>query len=137
MKEKAPIPTNKKKLDKYYAVRYKGKINMYLNRSLALRQGVSVDDLKSLKNTHRERLRLFDAIELETEPLELQALAKKIANIEFKLQDGWNFPRDKNFHSWWYKLPKCECPKMDNDDYLGTELGVITECCPLHGKVPA
>jgi len=132
----APVPTTKTELKKYYAVRYKGKIVSYLNPRLAQRQGVTVEGLKTIKNVHRKILKLFDKIRAEDDVLELHLLAEKITELDFQLQDAWGFERDANFHTWWYKAPKCTCAKMDNHDYLGTPLNSINLSCPLHGDLP-
>ncbi|MFA7219201.1 MAG: hypothetical protein WC119_01680 [Synergistaceae bacterium] len=129
-------PLTKRFINKYFAVRYKSKINSYISPILAYKQDLSINDLKSLKKAHRRRLKLFDAIRSEDDPIKLRALASKMEEIEFQLQDGCKFKRDKKMHHWWFRMPKCECPKMDNEDMLGTGLSVITECCPLHGKIP-
>lgn len=133
---KATMPITKVELEKYYAVRYKGKINMYLSPMLAIQQGLTEIDLKNLKNLHRKRLKLFDKIETETNPMMLHLLADQITNIDFELQDAWKFPRDIKYHTWWNQAPRCTCPKMDNKDMLGTNLRVVSESCPLHGKLP-
>ncbi len=54
-------------------------------------------------------------------------------NIQFELQKQWGFKEDINYHKWWY-LPKCRCPKMDNEDFWPTGYYVKVEDCPLHGK---
>ena len=130
---KATHPKNKTELKKYYAVRYKGKIVSYLSPAFAVRQGVTVEALKHLKDTHRKILKLCDKIRAEEDPDKLKELAAGITDLEFELQKWWNFPKDARFHSWWYRLPKCTCAKMDNRDYLGTGLTVVRHDCPLHG----
>jgi hypothetical protein len=134
-KRVAKLPNNKKELDKYYAVRYNGEIKMYLSSHLAVKQGLTIAELKNLKNIHRKRLRLFDEIERTKNIIDLHALAKRMEEIEFQLQEGWHFPKDNKFHSWWFRMPKCKCPELDNKDNLGTNNCIITEDCPLHGKL--
>lgn len=66
----------------------------------------------------------------------LRAVAEQIEAIEFQLQDNWNFPRNKSFHSYWYKIPHCSCPKMDNADRLGTGSFVYSCDCSVHFQTP-
>ena len=130
----AQIPSTKKELVKYYAVRFKGRISMYLNPLLAVKRKLTVEDLKSLKKVHRKRLKLFQAIKEEEDIGKLHQLANQIDEIEFELQDGWNHPRNVKHHSWWCRLPKCRCGSMDNRDMYTTGLRSINGNCPLHGK---
>jgi hypothetical protein len=65
---------------------------------------------------------------------ELKELAYTIENIEFMMQEAWGFPKDSNYHTHWFELPKCICPKMDNKDSYGTPYRVIRVDCPVHGK---
>lgn len=70
----------------------------------------------------------------EIQKVALRQYAKKITKIEFALQGLWGFGQDENFHRWW-ELPKCSCPKMDNEEHWGTEFRVINQNCILHGTV--
>lgn len=132
---KAFIPSTKKELDKYYGVRFKGKIVFHLSTRLALKKSLTSSGLKILKDIHRKRFRLFEKIEAEDDPILLRILANKIDDIEYELQDAWGFDRDKKYHSWWFKLPKCKCPVMDNMDNVGTNYNIISGNCPLHGNI--
>ena len=129
----APIPTTKKELDKYYVVRFRGKVKSYLSTSLAARQKVSTSDLNKIKNIHRKLLKIFEKIEKETDEFILHLLADKITELDYELQEAWNFERNENFHTWWFNSPKCMCPRMDNMDRLGTKWKVRNGDCPLHG----
>ena len=129
------MPTNKKEFKKYYAVRYKNRINMYLDPHFAIKQKLDVNDLKIIKNIHRKRLRLFDIITEENDPVRLRKLAQQITEIEYTLQEAWGFNKNINFHSWWFMAPKCHCPIMDNQDSIGTNYHIITTDCPLHGSL--
>jgi len=130
----APIPKNAKKAQKYYGVMYKGKLNMFLNPFLAIKQKITVGDLETLKELHVERLELFDEMEAEKDVKILSKQVKKLQKLEFAMQKAWGFEQDAKFHSWWFKVPQCLCPKMDNEDMLGTGYNVFSDSCPLHGK---
>ena len=132
---KAKLPNNKKELDKYYAVRYKGNIVSYLSPSFAIKRNATTQDLNNLKKIHRKKYKLFDQIREEEDPKILHELAKQLESIEFELQDAWGFERDANYHTWWYRTPKCTCGRMDNMDALGTPYKNIDSGCPLHSIV--
>lgn len=131
----APVPKSVKDLQKYYGIQYKGKWNMYLNWMLAVRQKVTVGDLKTLVKLHLERLELFDRMAKEDSRAKLRKQAKELEKLEFAMQEAWKFEKSANFHTWWYHAPQCNCPRMDNEDRFGTKYRIIREDCPVHGKV--
>jgi hypothetical protein len=96
---------------------------------------IDSDGIAKLEEIHAKRIDLFNRIEKETDVVKLHEMAKEIDDIDFELQDGWGFDRDKRYHTWWYRLPKCKCPKMDNKDRIGTGLCIISWDCPLHGEI--
>jgi len=63
----------------------------------------------------------------------LRQCAKEVEELEFQLQESWKFEKDKNYHRYWWTLPKCTCPKMDNEDRFGTDYHVYSSDCPIHG----
>ena len=65
----------------------------------------------------------------------IQDCAGVVREYEFKLQEAWGFEQNVNNHSWWFRVPHCTCPAMDNEDYVGTELNVFTTGCPVHGEL--
>jgi hypothetical protein len=110
-----------------------------MNKEVCLNQNwikdkvIDLDGIAKLEGVHAKRIDLFNRIEKETDIVKLHEMAKEIDEIDFELQDGWGFDRDKRYHTWWYRLPKCTCPKMDNKDRLGTDYCIINRDCPLHG----
>jgi len=113
-------------------VYYKGKARVFLNPDLIEEQGItSIETIEELKITHEDRLRIFEAMENTDDPEELKMFAKQFETIEFEQQKLWGFKLDRNFHKW-FTVPKCTCPKMDNEDRCGTEYKVINPSCPVH-----
>lgn len=62
----------------------------------------------------------------------LKMLANMFESLEFEQQTLWKFDRNKNFH-YWFDIPGCSCPKMDNRDRIGTEHRIMIDTCPIHG----
>ncbi len=122
-------------IDPKYIVQYKGKNFSVINKNLARKQGLSDTALEAIKAYHI--LREAHIEELVETPIQEKKKLKQIGNnltqIEFSLQKLWKFKKDRSYHRFWH-LPKCSCPKMDNDDYLGTGYFLITSNCILHGK---
>ena len=90
------------------------------------------ENLEALKDAHQFKLMLYSMIEDETDQELLKELAKDITLVEFELQRLWGFTEDRTFHRYW-DTPKCKCPKMDNDERIGTPYQIINTTCPLHG----
>lgn len=110
-----------------------GKKLYNLNSSLVLRQGVTRDELQELKKLHREKNEIFEDMRSTDDSVELKKFAARVEEIEFEMQKNWHFPQDRNFHEW-YKVPKCKCPTMDNQDCRGTSRRIIFADCPVHGS---
>lgn len=115
---------------KNLTVEYKGK-GITLNPRFIDQQGIDKEGIEKLKEIHFERMQIEDEMENTDDPVLLHELAKKRENAEFKLQEAWGFPQDANYHRWW-EVPKCICPKMDNEDNYGTEYRIIRDDCPVH-----
>lgn len=70
-------------------------------------------------------------------PDDYEALAShrdELTMTEYGLQAAWGFPQNINFHSYWYQVPHCTCPKLDNKDSFGTDYKYIAGNCPVHGE---
>lgn len=115
-------------------VYFKGKLELNLNKNLVETQKLSELDVDVLKALHCDRLRLFEKMTGTHDSKELKRLALEMKEIEFSMQEAWKFPRDEKKHSWWFQLPKCTCPKMDNRGRWGLGNFIINEECILHGK---
>lgn len=62
----------------------------------------------------------------------LRSLARRVERLEFIQQDLWRFPLDESYH-FWYRVPKCTCPKMDNAEAWGVRNHrIIVSDCPIH-----
>lgn len=110
----------------------------YLNQRLVLRQKLTQEEIDKIVDLHNERARLFwewerlnpeNPIDRDT----MRAAPAIVEAIEFALQRAWKFPADRRYHSWWYKIPHCACPKLDNQDAQGTDQRIYVKGCPVHG----
>lgn len=106
----------------------------YLNRYLVHRQNVSDEELAKLIELHVQLQRTYQQMEQTDDVHLLRELAAECTEIEFQQQKNWHFTLDANFHNW-YKVPKCDCPKMDNDDRKGTKYHVYNVNCIIHSGV--
>lgn len=111
------------------------KIRLRLNSALIESRNISVDDVKRIKDLHvsriinRDEMAKLDPVNDRDALRQLTALNEE---LEYFLQDAWGFPRDNSFH-YWYELPHCTCPKLDNMDMKGSGQRIISVTCPLHG----
>lgn len=114
-----------------FSIIYKGEIVSYVNVSLLLRQNC-MENLSQIRELHLKRLILYDKIREETDTLFLRNLAEEAMEIEYQLQDLWNFCRDTNYIKFW-TIPKCGCPCLDNEDRYPYGYYVVSSDCVLHG----
>jgi hypothetical protein len=119
---------------KKYEVHYDGKIVHYINPNLAQQQELTDLQIDQLKDLHIIRMQLYERIDyfLEADPNHIPALLIEYTSGEYEMQRLWGFPEDSNYHRFW-DIPACACPKMDNNERVGTEYTVISGGCPLHG----
>jgi len=101
-----------------------------LNLNLIIKKNISKKNIKKIINLHIKLNKLFDKeyyilqdykagdIDKKEFDKKVTKIDKKIKKIEFKLQKAWGFPKNENYHGYWYKQPACSCPKMDNEEYL-------------------
>lgn len=111
----------------------------YLNENLIFEQNLTDEDVTALCQMHDNRIGVFDEMERldPSDPVQLECLrenAAMLTKIEFKLQELWKFPQDSNFHSWWFHVPHCTCPVMDNMDCIGTKFNIMNAACVVHGR---
>ena len=62
----------------------------------------------------------------------LKVLYNEWQENEDKLQAQWGFTVDRSKQGW-YNVPKCACPKLDNQDLFGTDYQIYSKICPFHG----
>jgi len=115
-------------------IKYKGVVEMSLNPTFVVKQGLLIKEIKTLRRLHLERIKMFEEMKKTKNKRVLRSYVKKLEKLEFALQKAWRFEQDANFHTWWYKAPHCKCPRMDNEDNFGTGMRIISHDCILHYK---
>ena len=63
-----------------------------------------------------------------------KTVAKVVESLEYTLQVLWLFDPNPAYHTHWYEIKGCTCPKMDNQDCFGSEEFFIDGDCPFHGS---
>jgi hypothetical protein len=115
-----------------FLVQYPGRQDFFINPSLCKRQKITLEKLGELKTLHMGVQNILSAMEAADSPTVLQILNAEWKRLQFELQRVWGFDQNANFHYWW-TVPKCKCPKMDNQDSYGTDYGIVSGACPIHG----
>lgn len=117
----------------FYYTDYDGG-TVLLNLELAKKQGCTHDDMLGIMDAHRCRVEVFAIMSglNANDVVALRHHADKVESLEFLLQAFWHFEQDKTKHSFWYKLPFCTCPKIDNGDSMYKGHRIIVEGCPIH-----
>ena len=122
-------------MDKFDVIALDGKtVLTHLNSRLAERQKVTANQLQALRASHVVRRTVFDLAKANIDhPTTLQMLARVFDNLENEQQALWNFPVDPNHHRF-FDMPGCTCPRMDNEERLGTPYKTYDTTCPIHGE---
>lgn len=89
-------------------------------------------NLNKLKILHYQRLEIEHEMSETDDSDELRFLNAFWQENQFELQETWGFERNTHFHRFW-TVPKCTCPKMDNEDNLGSKYSYMSGDCPVHG----
>lgn len=106
-----------------------------LNQLLVYKQNLTDDEIAEIQRLHQTMAALFQVLKDTDDELLIKNSALIVESIEYNMQRVWKFKQDRNFHSWWYKTPGCNCPKLDNEDYVGTPYRVFNKECVIHGKL--
>ena len=115
----------------HHEIKY-GKYHSYLRIDLLKRNGKE-GNIKELENVYIEMYKIFEKMDNTNNPIELYFLNQEIEQIEFKMQELWGFPIDRNMHRYWHECPKCTCPLYDNHEARGTQIRYYDPNCLIHG----
>ena len=116
------------------------KYNFKPSLALAETQGLSSDEFETLSELYIDMSQVFNDMQ-ECDPLTedgvsaLIEFAKEISAIEVEMQLQWKFIKRSDFDSdeqfdeqctkwmsYWFIAPHCECPTMDNNERVGTDI---------------
>lgn len=102
-----------------------------VNPILIRKMGLDFDSIKKIENLQRIRGYFFNIIEISDDFSEIKRISNIVTQINFQLQKLWKFDQDENMHRW-FDIPKCSCPKLDNEESLGTPSRIIDPNCIIH-----
>ena len=100
---------------------------MEINNKLVRKKMLSADTVGLIKQLHSVADCIINNPEKCENPL------KELEDIEYKLQELWGFPLDKNYHHYSFKLKDCTCPLSDNMSLLGSGMFWKSTNCKYHG----
>lgn len=103
-----------------------------INMALAKRRNLSKKRIKKINRLQALRDWLYNAMRT-CEAEYLPTFSRWVTETEFKLQKAWRFEMDQAHHKFW-NLPRCTCPKMDNDDRYPQGNYIYNAKCPVHGS---
>lgn len=112
---------------------YKGEFKGSLNKALIDKNKVTPEKVEKIIELHIKKHGIFEEMEKENSKEMLKAYAQLIETIEYELQALWGFEKNKNYHEW-FRVPKCQCPKIDNQERQGTPYQIYNMSCPVHGN---
>lgn len=90
-------------------------------------------NLEKLKQCFSMKFHIMDMMEQLEDEADIRIMDRTLQDIEFRIQELFNFPPNKNFHRFWER-PHCTCPRLDNQDSWGTNHIVVNMGCIVHGK---
>ena len=105
-----------------------------LNHPLAVKQGCDDREMWLITDAHTRRIAIFKQMaEVPVEDVRaLRALAYVVECIEYELQGYWHFKQDRDYHTFWFRVPHCRCPKIDNADWMYRGRRITVQGCPIH-----
>lgn len=109
-------------------------LNVELNKNLINKQQLSKSDVENIKKLHAQRICIEKCMELEDNSEKLKLLFFLWNEIQNELQKAWKFEQDYRYIRFW-EVPKCECPKSDNEESYGYGRFVYNMSCPVHGTI--
>lgn len=105
---------------------------VHLNSILISKNNVSKSNQDIIMRLHEIKHYLFQFMESTDDVVKLKKYAKLVEDVEYKLQYHWGFNVDNKYHDW-FRVPKCSCPRMDNQDVKGTGIRYTDSNCVIHG----
>lgn len=112
-------------------VYHHGKVKLLINPTLLDRQK-AWKNLEKIKEAHQLKLIVYEMMEETNDVAELRSLADDVTEIEFELQALWGFWQDIKWHRFW-TVPKCSCPRTDNEERYPTGKYIHSFSCLVHG----
>jgi len=111
-----------------------------LNEHLIKQQDLNEDDIAELEELHDTRARMFDKMAAldpknDEDKDTLILYSHLLESLEYNMQRLWKFEQDSDMHSWWFRVPHCRCPKMDNADPLYSSVRIFRHDCPIHNHL--
>ena len=104
-----------------------------LNPHFIRKQGTNEKTVTKIEKKHVERIMIFQLMEATENARKLKLMAKEIDRIDYEFQELWGFKKNSKYHTWWYRVPKCACPKIDNGDPMFFGRRIISGECIIHG----
>ena len=105
-----------------------------INAVLVAKQELTIKAIDTLKALHEKKDGVFAQMRESNDSAELHRLADEVRQIEFALQRAWGFKEDWTRHRW-FEVPKCTCPKMDNEDAMCTPYRIHSVGCIVHCEI--
>ena len=108
-----------------------------LNMALAEEQGLTQDDVEGLEVLHASKDSIFQVAAVRRmvsrrncAGMGERGMVVALEQIEFAMQRLWKFTEDRAYHTWWCKLPGCDCRNIVIN---GEKTRYIREDCEYHG----
>lgn len=104
-----------------------------INQSLLRAKEIDNNTRLKIEKLQKIRCCFYDIMEVTDDKTQLRNYSNIITQINYQLQRLWGFKLDSTKHDW-YNIPKCSCPKSDNNQYWGINNRIINKLCIIHGE---
>lgn len=99
-----------------------------LNKDLIKSMDVSDEAVDVIKAAHI----VLDFISNNPQVTSDVPVSDMVRGLEFTMQALWKFPQNPNFHRYQFNIVGCECPKLDNEDAIGSKYRWYNSDCKIH-----
>lgn len=104
-----------------------------LNTNLIRERQLTDIQVRAIEKIHEERLAIEETMANTDHPELLHQLFSLWTDNQLRLQAAWGFTPDDTYHKFW-RVPRCTCPQLDNEDRYPSKAMVISDACPVHGR---
>ena len=110
-----------------------GKTIGYLDKKLIQKNNLSSFQISMIKELHLQLQLVYETMENtpSTDIKNLKKLFSLTTSIEYRKQMYYGVAEDRSQHNW-FMVPKCTCPKKENQERQGTPFRIIDKTCPIH-----
>lgn len=104
---------------------------LYPNKNLMLAKNITGAHKILLENAYAKLNVVLTKPELYRSDEEV---VERVEALQYVIQFLYDFDMTKDYHTYWYKVKGCSCPKLDNNDpMVAPNIRITDTTCKFHG----